>query len=705
MTEYLTIISYVSAGFALVLAGFVLYRDSRSFVHRTLAIGLGIVAVEAVFTGLCAGAIMPADALFWLRLRNFATALLPGTWLLFSLSFSRANFNEFITRWKWVWLAFLILPLTAIVFFQDAFFIAQPVVGLKTVWMVPIGWSGYAFHLLMLVGSILILMNLERTLRNSTGRLRWQIKFMVLGVGCMFAVRIYTASQSLLYYLVNLSLDLLNGGALIVAVLLILRSLARTRILNVDFYLSQTFLYNSFTIVFVGLYLIAVGIVAKIAVYFDTGLNVPLGALFVLIGLLALFALLLSDRLKKRLRRFISRHFHRPIYDYRKEWTKFTESTSSVTDIKSLCTVIVTMISTTFEVLSVSIWLYDDGEDRLRLSGSTGFPEDTAGALQTTEAGVNRFIRIYRKKNLPEDFDYSLNEPPAGYAQLGDNFFEDVKIRWCLPLRTGDRFIGIITLYDRVGNEPLSIEDFDLLGNIADQSAAALLNLMLSERLQEAKKMEAFQTMSAFFVHDLKNLASKLSLTMQNLPVHFDNPEFRSDALRSISQSVEKIKLMGTRLTSLSQKLEIHPVEMNLNDVVKASVSDMNGGLMGKVREDLGPVPPVTIDPEQIQNVLTNLILNAHDATGETGEIAITTDARDGWAVITVRDNGGGMSQDFINTSLFQPFRTTKQKGMGIGLYHSKMIVEAHKGRIEVESEIGKGTTFRVVLPTKTGSR
>ena len=109
---------------------------------------------------------------------------------------------------------------------------------------------------------------------------------------------------------------------------------------------------------------------------------------------------------------------------------------------------------------------------------------------------------------------------------------------------------------------------------------------MLGKRLQEAKKMEAFQTMSSFFVHDLKNLASKLSLTMQNLPIHFDNPEFRHDALRSISQSVEKIKLMGNRLTSLSQTLEIHPSETNINDVVNISVSDINGLLKEKVRKE-----------------------------------------------------------------------------------------------------------------------
>ncbi|MBN2688288.1 MAG: hypothetical protein JXR85_08950, partial [Deltaproteobacteria bacterium] len=442
MTEYLHIIVYVSAGFAAFLAGFVLYRDRHSFVHRILAVGFALMAVESVFTGLCADAIMPADALWWLHLRSFATALLPGTWLLFSLSFSRANYNEFISRWKWVWITFYILPLASILFFKDAFFIGRPIVSLTSLWVLRLGWSGYAFHLLLLIASVLILMNLERTLRNSTGRLRWQIKFMALGVGCLFAVRIYTASQSMLYHVLDLSLNMLNDGALLVAGLLILRSLFRTRILNVDFYLSQTFIYNSFTIVFVGIYLIVVGVVAKVALYFNSVQNIPLRAFFILVGLLVFFALLLSDRMRRRMRRFISRHFHRPLYDYRKEWTRFTERTASVTDIKNLCTVIITMISNTFDVLSVSIWLYHESDDQLRLYGSTGFPEDRSGTLTSIEQAMNMFIQIYRKKPIPEDFDYSANELPGDYAHLGNAFFEEAKIRWCLPLRAGDRFIG-----------------------------------------------------------------------------------------------------------------------------------------------------------------------------------------------------------------------------------------------------------------------
>ena len=74
-----------------------------------------------------------------------------------------------------------------------------------------------------------------------------------------------------------------------------------------------------------------------------------------------------------------------------------------------------------------------------------------------------------------------------------------------------------------------------------------------------AKELEAFQTMSTFFVHDLKNAASTLSLTLQNLPVHFDDPEFREDALRGIANTVSRINLHIRRLSVLRNKLELKP--------------------------------------------------------------------------------------------------------------------------------------------------
>jgi signal transduction histidine kinase len=115
--------------------------------------------------------------------------------------------------------------------------------------------------------------------------------------------------------------------------------------------------------------------------------------------------------------------------------------------------------------------------------------------------------------------------------------------------------------------------------------------------------------------------------------------------------------------------------------------------------KNLRPCPVVLLDREQITNVVTNPILNASEAISQSGEIRIETSQNNGRAVLLVADNGCGMTPEFLSRALFRPFQTTKKKGLGIGMFQSKMIVEAHGGRIEVKSEVRKGAAFRVLLP------
>ncbi|MES2570052.1 MAG: ATP-binding protein, partial [Verrucomicrobiota bacterium] len=273
--------------------------------------------------------------------------------------------------------------------------------------------------------------------------------------------------------------------------------------------------------------------------------------------------------------------------------------------------------------------------------------------------------------------------------------------RLCVPLRSGERWIGVAILADRVNGIPYSVEELDLLKCISDQVSASLLSLRLTGELMSAKELEAFRTMSAFFVHDLKNTASSLGLMLQNLPVHFDDPVFRADALRGIGSTVNRINELIERLGTLRNKFELKPVEFDLNQLVSEALENLSGIAEVTLTKELGLTSWVRADREQLQNVLTNLLFNARDALGKKGEIKVETSQRDGRAVLSVADNGCGISSQFLKESLFRPFHTTKKKGLGIGMFQSKMIIEAHGGHIQVESILGKGTTFRVSLPLK----
>jgi signal transduction histidine kinase len=210
--------------------------------------------------------------------------------------------------------------------------------------------------------------------------------------------------------------------------------------------------------------------------------------------------------------------------------------------------------------------------------------------------------------------------------------------------------------------------------------------------------------MSAFFVHDLKNTTSTLNLMLNNLPEHFNDPEFRADALRGISKTVAHINRLIGRLSQVRHELQIKPVDSDLNEVVARALAGWEAAAGVSLVKELLALPRISLDPEQMLKVVTNLVLNAREAVLPAGEIRIATAQSHGWVILTVSDNGSGMAPEFISRLLFRPFQTTKKNGLGIGLFQSKIIVEAHKGRVEVASQPGKGTTFRVFLPLPKAS-
>ncbi len=697
MTSLGSIISFGGAVLSIGLALFVILKDRRSFTHRVFAVGMAAFALESILTALTIRAELPEVIVRLQRIRLAVEGFIPLIWVLFAVSFGETNYREALRRSKTLLFLSFIFSLV-IGIGLNKYLVREAVLGESSNWILSLGRSGQILQAGILLTIVLILMNLERILRISRGHIRWQIKFMMIGLGGLFALRIYTGGQTLMFRSIDMNLELVKSAGLVVANILIARSLFRLRIISIDFYPSQTVLYSSITVILAGIYFIVVGILANLLKYLGVGQALTLRVFFVFLAFLGLFVLLLSDRVRHRIRYFISTHLKRPVYDYRKEWMRFTRETSLITDPESLCMKVARIISESLEVLSVTIWLIDEASGRLRPIGSTVFSGNRIGHRLSDDAEA-KLVKTLRDQEMPVDLD-DLKIPWAEEIKPSlPEALPEARIRYCARLFGGGQLLGIITLGERVGYKPFSFEEFDLLKTVSDQLAGSLLNLKLLEQLRKAKEMEAFQTISAFMIHDLKNLASTLSLTMQNLPVHFENPEFREDALRMIQQSVNKINHMCGQLSLLSKRIELKKAEADLNRLIIDSLSSFNGGEKISITHELSELPRLFIDPEQIQKVLMNLLLNAKEAMVDGGMIHIQTTSKEGWAILSIKDNGCGMSRDFLERFLFKPFKTTKKTGMGIGLFQSKMIVEAHGGRIEVESEEGKGTEFQVFLP------
>jgi hypothetical protein len=294
---------------------------------------------------------------------------------------------------------------------------------------------------------------------------------------------------------------------------------------------------------------------------------------------------------------------------------------------------------------------------------------------------------------------FNIRDNVHAIADQNRDFFERSGTVLTVPLYSGDEVAGFIALARPLHEkEVYTYEDYDLMKTLARQAYSLILNLRLSDELSQAREMEMMGRISSFVIHDLKNLMSSLSLLVQNAADHINNPDFQQDMLQSLGSTIGRMQEMIARLKNLREKeglvLQVEDLHRIAMDTVNQTVGTGNHPEI----ELCGISVYAHVDAEEIRKVLLNLLLNAVEASGGKGRITIETGA-DGMAFVKVTDEGCGIPMEFQQQHLFKPFRTTKKKGLGIGLYQCRQIIEAHHGKIELISEPGKGSVFRVFLP------
>ena len=701
--DLFSFLPFAAAIFSFVLALVSLLPKKRSFARWCFFAGMVVFAIDSLLTGLSLRAAQLPEALRGLTLALIVQSFLPAAWLGFSLTYSRGNYRESLARWRIPLAIVTLLPIGLVLGFQQQL-LEVPPDGL------PDDLLGARFspiakvlNVVLLVALVWILMNLEQTFRSAVGTMRWRIKFVVLGLAVIFGAHLYVRSQALLFSTYDVDWTNIESSALLIGCGFLVVAYVRTGFAEIDVYPSRAVMGSSLTLLMAGGYLFIVGVLANIVSRLGGAESFQFQAFVVLLGMAGLAVLLLSDRLRQRIHSFIGRHFKRAQHDSVRIWTEFSRRLAHVKDQAGLCAVSAKLVSETFEVLSVTIWLLDEQKEQLGVAASTAPNPAEARTADPPPAASCAVAAGLRVRSSPFDLE-TIPEPWAQeMRQRNLTTFPHGGHRWCVPLRAGEQSLGALVLADRVNGARYTAEELQLLQCIADQVTSVLLNLRLANEVARSRELEAFRTMSTFFVHDLKNAAASLNLMLKNLPVHFDDPAFRQDALRGIGNTARRIDEMIGRLTALRERRHFKPVEADLNQLVSEALDKLDGMPHVDLTQELQPVPRILADREQIQSVVTNLVLNARDALGAEGRIRIRTDRDGASVVLTVADNGCGMSSTFLKDSLFRPFQSTKKKGLGIGMYQSRMIVEAHGGSIRAESEAGKGSTFRVSLPVKDG--
>ena len=698
MTLFL-FLPFVAGLSSLALAMASLVRRKPSPATWCFFAGMAVLGVDSILTGLGLRASGLGDLIYWLTAAFIVKSLVPVIWLCFSLAHSRADSREALTRWRIPLAVSGLLPMALSVVFRDQLFQVVPGGTAGNVWLLQFGAIATALNVVYLVVLVLILMNLEQTFRSAVGTMRWRLKFVVLALVVIFGARLYVGSQEILFSAPNMALWAVESGALLIGCVFLALSYARTGWTEIAVYPSSAVLRSSLTILIVGGYLFVVGVLAQIVRRFGGAELFQVQALVVLLGMAGLAVLLLSDRARQKIHAFVVRHFRKAQHDSVRVWTLFSRRLASVTDQARLCSVSATLISETFDVLSVTLWLLDEEKGRLVVAASTSRQAPRDSDTDSADIASSAVTVGLQGKSSPFDLEEANEAWVEELRRLNSSAFASGGRRLCIPLRAGEQSLGVIVLADRINGAIYTVEELELLSCIGDQITSVVLNLRLATVVAHAKELEAFRTMSTFFVHDLKNAAASLNLMLKNLPVHFDEPAFREDALRGVGNTARRIDDMIARLSALRQRTEFVRADTDLNQLVSEALDRVDEMPNIELTREFRPLPRILADREQIQSVVTNLVLNARDALGSGGRIQVRTEHREGRAVLSVMDNGCGMSPAFVKESLFRPFQSTKKKGLGIGLFQCRAIVHAHGGGLRVETELGKGTTFLASFP------
>ena len=662
-------------------------------------VGMVLLASDSVLDCQVVLAGSPSERGAWLRRCMLLKSLVPGVWLGFSLLYARGKQDELLNYWKGLWVAALFVPVGLMLGFPERVFVAVECGAGMTI---QLGLAGKIWVMVVLMATLAILVNFEKTFRASVGMTRWRIKYLILGVSLIFGVRVYTLSQMWLFSGYRPELTNLTLMALLLGCILIGVGQVRSGFGEFNIYPSRAVLQGSVTVILAGVYFVIVGLLAKWVALLGGIANFQAQALVLLLGVVGVAVMLLSERFRMALRRFISRHFRRPEHDFRKIWTEFTRRTSSVLDAATLGKNAAEVIAESFHVLGVTVFRIDPETLEVQWLNST----EKRGGLSGPPIHAGNLVELV---NCGHPFVLESEHEAWAEAlrEICPNKFQHGGKRLVVPLVAAERLVGLMVLADRVNGVPYSQEELDLLKCIGVQLAGGLLNCTLSDEVLQAKELESFQTLATFFVHDLKNAATGLSLMLQNLPIHFDDPEFRTDAIHGVGRTVERINQLILKLSSLRRELQLTTTPCRL-DLLCAEVLDgLVATIDGKKRmeRDLRQVPTQMLDREAMRSVVTNLVANASEALNGGGKVNVVTRMEANRVEFSVADNGCGMSSEFVKTLLFRPFHSTKTNGLGIGMFQCKKIIEAHGGSIFVESRPGNGTRFTILLPLGMNSQ
>ncbi len=276
-----------------------------------------------------------------------------------------------------------------------------------------------------------------------------------------------------------------------------------------------------------------------------------------------------------------------------------------------------------------------------------------------------------------------------------------------VPCLLEDRLIALFVLGRKLSEDPYTNEDIRLLEVLASQAAMALdhtrsyekirIDLEVAERqLARSQRLASLGTLTAGVTHEIRNPLTVIRSETERLA----NQERKLQELRQyrelVLKHVDRIAGIVQRMLSMAKERPKEEADVDLNMIINSALQLVTISRIS-LKKDLKKVPLVKGDPVGIEEIFVNLIQNAIEAMKEGGTLTLRTYTENGRAVAEVSDTGKGIPEE-IREKIFDPFFSTRHEGVGLGLSIAYRIIREHGGDIQVSSEVGKGTTFKVLF-------
>ena len=558
---------------------------------------------------------------------------------------------------------------------------------------------GMDFRLLAHVSfSIIGLILVEQLYRNTMNEHRWAIKFICLGLGGIFIFDFIIYSKSLLFADIDFMLWNSRGivNALIVPLLAI--SVVRLQEDSRAYTISRKVIFHTSALVGTGLYLIVMSLAGFYIKKYGGNWGEIAQIIFIFLALLLLLSLMFSGAIRAKFKVYFNKHFVHYRYDYREEWIKLSKTLAELESFDELSHFIIKTLADFVDSSGGGLWVQNEQGDYY-LSEELNFNfTDTPLELIMSDDAVMQFL--HSKQWVIDLYEYDDNPEVYDQADLSRWLDKQKNIWLLIPLLQQNELKAFVVLARPRVTRKLNWEDHDLLKTAGMQLANAFVLSKASEELSTARQFEAFSRLSAFIIHDLKNLVAQVSLIVKNAEKHKHNPEFIDDAIDTLENVVQKMQKLVNQLRQ--RNVQDTPSNLDLLQVMQDVVKQQSPHRpMPQLETQLSDCQ-IAGEQEKISAVLSHLIQNAQDATDDNGSIILSLEKTEQNAIVKIIDTGIGMDKRFVAERLFKPFDTTKgNAGMGIGVYEAKSYILKHSGTISVQSKIGQGTTFTIQLPLK----